>query len=117
MDNRVKELRNKKGITQVKLSLEVGCSQNTISKIESGICDPKASVMIALAKYFGVSLDYLMGLSNHKWVAEQEFLLTKAVGEHAELIMLFDGLNKEHQETIMLLLRHLDEIQKRDRET
>ena len=66
MVTRVKELREQKKISQLTLGTMVGCSQNTISKIEKGECDPKGSVLIEMSKYFGVSVDYILCLSDYK---------------------------------------------------
>lgn len=66
METRVKELRQHRKISQTTLSVYVGCSQNTISKIEKGTCDPKASILIEMSKYFGVSVDYILGISDIK---------------------------------------------------
>lgn len=41
MENRIKELREQKKISQVCLATYVGCSQNMISKIELGISELK----------------------------------------------------------------------------
>lgn len=62
METRVRELRQHRKISQTTLSVYVGCSQNTISKIEKGTCDPKASILIEMSKYFGVSWITYWGL-------------------------------------------------------
>ena len=66
MKTRVKELREERDLSQTTLGAHSGCSQNTISKIELGECDPKASVLIEMSKYFGVSVDYILGLTDCK---------------------------------------------------
>lgn len=66
MKTRVKELREERELSQTTLGTHSGCSQNTISKIELGECDPKASVLIEMSKYFGVSVDYILCLTDHR---------------------------------------------------
>ncbi len=66
MKTRVKELRDEREISQTTLGIYSGCSQNTISKIEIGECDPKASVLVEMSKYFGVSVDYILCLTEHR---------------------------------------------------
>lgn len=59
--NRLKELRTNRGISARQLADSVGCSHTKISKIERGeqkISTPQA---IAIAEYFGVTVDYLLG--------------------------------------------------------
>lgn len=61
---RLKELRLEKGLTQVQLAKESGISQAGIAKWETGDRSPSVDCLIALAKYFKVSIDYLVGLED-----------------------------------------------------
>lgn len=58
---RLKELRKKKGITQLRLATELNTTQNTISRYETGEHEPGIAELIKLADYFNVSVDYLIG--------------------------------------------------------
>jgi transcriptional regulator with XRE-family HTH domain len=57
---RLKELRAKKGISQLKLALDLNTNQNTISRYETGERQADYAMLIAIANYFDVSLDYLL---------------------------------------------------------
>lgn len=57
---RLRELRNKIGLTQEKLSLKVGVSQNTISQWETGERTPKTEKLLELAHIFGCTVDELL---------------------------------------------------------
>ena len=57
---RLKELRAKKGISQLKLALDLNTNQNTISRYETGEGEADYTTLIAIADYFDVSLDYLL---------------------------------------------------------
>ena len=61
---RFRELRIEKGIGQIELAKAVNVSKGIISLWENGLREPKLSNLIALAKFFEVSLDYLAGLEN-----------------------------------------------------
>ncbi len=61
---RVKELRLEKGIGQIQLAKEIDVGKSVISLWELGRCEPTLSKLIALARYFGVSIDYLAGMEN-----------------------------------------------------
>ena len=61
---RLKELRIEKGIGQVELARDLNVSKGIISLWENGLREPKLSNLIALAKYFDVSIDYLAGLED-----------------------------------------------------
>ena len=57
---RLKEIRKSKGISQLKLALEMNTNQNTISRYETGEREPSISELIKIADYFDVSIDYLL---------------------------------------------------------
>ena len=56
--NRIKKLRKEKKITQIRLSIELEVSQETISAYEKGKYYPSAAMLIKLRDIFGVSIDY-----------------------------------------------------------
>ncbi len=58
-------LRSEKGLSQQALADEIGISKGCISFWENGLREPKLSNLIALSKYFGVSIDYLAGLKDY----------------------------------------------------
>lgn len=59
---RIKELRNKKGLTLIELSKKVGYRDSTISQYETGVTKKgKPEIWQKLADFFGVSVDYLKG--------------------------------------------------------
>ncbi|MBR5515266.1 MAG: helix-turn-helix transcriptional regulator [Clostridia bacterium] len=57
---RLKELRKKKNISQLKLALDLNTNQNTISRYETGEREPGILELIKIADYFNVSIDYLL---------------------------------------------------------
>lgn len=57
---RLRELRKARGISQLKLALDLSTNQNTISRYETGEREPGIVELIALADYFDVSVDYLL---------------------------------------------------------
>jgi len=61
---RLKELRIEKGIPQRKFAPLIGYGQQTVSTWECGQNEPTASAIIACAKFFDVTTDYLLGLEN-----------------------------------------------------
>lgn len=62
--DRLKELRNEKELSQDELAKQTGLSRSAISAWESGTRVPAATAVVALAKFFGVSADYLLGLED-----------------------------------------------------
>ena len=60
---RLKFLRKQKGISQLKLAMDLNMNQNSISRYESGQRQADYSTLIMFADYFNVSIDYLIGRS------------------------------------------------------
>ena len=59
---RLKELRIDKGVGQIELAKAINVSKGIISLWENDLREPKMSNLIELAKYFEVSIDYLVGV-------------------------------------------------------
>lgn len=57
---RLKEIRKAKGISQLKLAMDLNTNQNTISRYETGEREPGIAELVKIADYFDVSLDYLL---------------------------------------------------------
>ena len=63
---RLKSLREDHDMTQSELAASIGMSQTGYSKYETGENDIPTSILIRLAKYYMVSTDYLLGLTDEK---------------------------------------------------
>ena len=63
-NERLKELRISKNLSQEQLAKETGISSTDICYYETGQRVPNAQVIITIAKYFNVTSDYLLGLTD-----------------------------------------------------
>ena len=61
---RLKDLRIEKGLSIQSLSNDVQIGVASICRWENGKADVKGSQLVILAKYFGVTTDYLLGLED-----------------------------------------------------
>lgn len=61
----LKELRTERGLGQVELAKAINVSKGIISLWENGLREPNMSSLIALAQFFDVSIDELVGLANY----------------------------------------------------
>ena len=57
---RLRELRKQRGISQLKLAMDLSMNQNSISRYETGAHEADYETLIKLADYFDVSIDYLL---------------------------------------------------------
>ncbi len=58
---RLKTLRKKRKVTQIRLSIAAEVSQETISAYESGKASPSIETLIKIADFLNTSTDYLLG--------------------------------------------------------
>ncbi len=60
--DRLKELRIDRGLSQMQLAKELNLSQSAVAKWELGRTEPTASAIIAVAKYFNETTDFILGV-------------------------------------------------------
>ena len=61
---RIRELRLERGLSQKEIAAYLHITQQCYSKIETGRMDITGERLILLAKLYGVTSDYLLGLSD-----------------------------------------------------
>lgn len=57
----LKELRKKQKVSQQKLATKLGVSRSTVAMWEIGASQPDNNMLLQIASYFNVSIDYLLG--------------------------------------------------------
>ena len=62
--DRLKELRRDRGLSQMQLAKELNLSQSAVAKWELGKTEPTASAIIAIAKYFNETADFILGIED-----------------------------------------------------
>ena len=66
MYRRIRDLREDSDLTQREMGEILHCSQRVYSNYERGDLDIPTDILIKLAKFYHVSTDYLLGLTNQK---------------------------------------------------
>lgn len=64
MYRRIRDLREDRDLSQANVAKMLHVSQSTYSRYESGVLDVPSAVLVALATFYGVSVDYLLGLKD-----------------------------------------------------
>ena len=62
--NRIKDLREDRDLRQLDVAQAIGIDQRSLSNYETGKTNPDSETVIKLANFFGVTCDYLLGVSN-----------------------------------------------------
>ena len=60
MQNRLRQLRKSRGLTQVSLQMHTGIEQALLSKFENGERTPPTETLVRLAEFYNVSIDYIL---------------------------------------------------------
>ena len=68
--NNFKSMRKQRGLTQEQIAETLGVSCQAVSKWETNSSYPDISLLPIIADYFGVSVDYLIGLDTSKQIEE-----------------------------------------------
>lgn len=62
--NRIKALREDRDLRQIDVANETGIDQRTLSNYETGKTNPDSYAIVRLAEFYGVSCDYLLGVTD-----------------------------------------------------
>ena len=98
----LKELRRYRKINQTKLSNYLGYGYTAIANYESGRNEPSIDDLIKIADYFGVTVDFLVGI-------EEEQKKGKGLNiDEAELLNRYRRHSNDGRESMIQLLRLLE---------
>ena len=92
-----KELREDKKESQQKLAMLLNVSQTMISRYELEQAYPDVEMLIKLAQHFGVSVDYLIGVSESKL----PYTKSNLSEQEQQMLFLFKRLSKTQKEKAM----------------
>lgn len=100
MDLRIQELREELHMTQVRLSVELGVSQETISAYEKGKHYPSVATLVQLSRLLHASCDYILGLTDVRQTRHDTPLDDKG----QQLLSKYQQLDARRQERLLAYL-------------
>lgn len=95
----LKNLRNKKKLTQHEVALHLGLSQQAYANYENGKRQPDYEILLKLSDFFGVSVDYLLGKDSPSTYDETEEYL-EMLRTRPEMKMLFNTTKNATKEEL-----------------
>ena len=101
--NKIKQLREEKRISQVKMAMDLNTTQASISKYERGQAVPDVGMLIQIAQYFQVSVDYLLELTPFRDFSP-DLQLSK---QEYKRLLLFNGLSSNQKKQAIAYLTGL----------
>lgn len=84
---KVKKLREQKGLSQVELARLLGITRSSVNAWEMGISVPSTQYIVDLAGVFDISTDYLLGVDSSSTISvagltDSDILLVHSIIEH-----------------------------------
>ena len=110
--NRVKELRKERRLRQEELAGRINISQQTVSRIENGDNALAADILMSLANYFDVSIDYILYRSDSRRGEESRVEFDEIQERNYNLCRRYEQLNRKNQELVFNLTEELESGQR-----
>lgn len=96
---RLKQLRETRNMTQIRLAIELGVSQETISGYENGKATPPADMLIKIADILDTSVDYLLERTQDKQF--NKFSKSDLTEQELEVISNFRKMPQNKKERLI----------------
>ncbi len=111
LGQRMKELRETRGLRQEDLAKVAGVTPEAIGMYENEKREPKGEILLKLAAYLGTTSDYLLGLSDIPYSSERQGLDYEQRLHQLGAFLKSEGATDEDVRTILDLLRQRKKLQ------
>lgn len=118
--NIFKRLRISSGLTQVEMAEKLGISRSTIGMYETGAREPDFETLEAIADFFNVDTDYLLGRTEkttilpetvgHYYLNDDAREMAQFLYENPEYKVLFDASHKVKKGDIDFVKQMIDRL-------
>jgi len=98
---RLRILRREKNLSKRELVTMLPINYSTYANYESGFREPNSEVLQMLARHFGVSIDYLMGMTENRRKADEVAILTDTEHNHIAQYRQLDAHGKDLIDVVM----------------
>lgn len=105
-ENRLKRLREARGLGQKEVSDQLNLKSRTYSSYENNEREPNSEVLVAMSKYFGVSIDYLLGVD--KLRVKQNYSTSPKDNEY---IHKYIGLNDSSKNVVNCIIDYAEQAE------
>lgn len=94
LKDRLKELRKESDLKQSEVAEALDIGRTTYSNYEQGLRSPRKDKLIKIANYFGVSVDYLLGLTDEKQTANK---IAEEIADNPELMEFYKSFKENNE--------------------
>lgn len=115
---RLREMREKKGLTQAELAKIASLGESTISFYESGKREPNYEMLVALANILDTTPNYLLVGEKEWWEKDEEpsdIELEEFVKKNSNIKLMGDPLDEKAKDDVLMFLRAAHQLIKEKR--
>ena len=110
IQNRIRELRKNLNLSQIGLSLILGTTQQTVSRMEiSG--DIQTDLLIKMSRFFNATTDYILGISEYKRDLSGQLRMNHEMDMYYDIILRYQQLSTVNRRTLLVILDRLEQAQ------
>ena len=102
--NRLKELRNDKGLRQKDVAQVLGISQQSLGYYENGVNKPDPAMLVQLADFYEVSVDFLLGRTDETGII-YKYNGEKLSNDEQKLLVYYRSLSAQQKDLAILTLQ------------
>ena len=106
-ENRIRELRRSHNMSQEALGTIINTTQQAVSKMEKDTCAISTDLLISMARYFNVTTDYILGLSDIKRDLSGQIRMDQCY----DIVLRYNNLTDTNKKTLRCLLKRLEQAQ------
>ncbi len=110
IQNCIRELRKNLNLSQIGLSLILGTTQQTVSRMEiSG--DIPTDLLIKMSRFFNATTDYILGISEYKRDLSGQLRMNHEMDMYYDIILRYQQLSTVNRRTLLVILDRLEQAQ------
>lgn len=98
-------------MSQEALGTIINTTQQAVSKMEKDTCTISTDLLISMAKYFNVTTDYILGLSDIKRDLSGQIRMNQEMDQCYDIVLRYNNLTDTNKKTLRCLLKRLEQAQ------
>lgn len=112
VNNRIRELRKNQNMSQEALAEVIHTTQQAVSRMENHAYDIPSESLIEMARYFEVTTDYILGISDVKRDYNGQYRMNQEMDRCYDIVRRYQKLSEINQKTLRCILERLEQAQK-----
>lgn len=116
VNNRIRELRKSQNMSQEALAEVIHTTQQAVSRMENHAYDIPSESLIEMSKFFNVTTDYILGISDTKRDYNGQYRMNQEMDKCYDIVQRYQRLSETNQKTLRCILERLEQAQREGEE-